>query len=121
MITVHLSDVVGVKRFEGPDARELADEYIHDNLRRRRNPEPVTPQGEAPAEQAILLHLSRRWSGHTTLRIADALGLARSTLSRQLNILARRGLVKVVAEAWRTGKTWELTELGWAELDRGDE
>lgn len=83
----------------------------------RRYDEFLRPAGLKATQFSLLVAAAL---GRTTslTALSDALGLERTTLTRNLRPLARRGLIAVSPEGWRRARGLRLTAKGRAALRR---
>ncbi len=79
--------------------------------------EALRPTG-IKTTQFTMLSIITRNDGATLTALAEVLGVERTTLSRNLRPLERRGLIAVSAEGYRRARSAEITEKGVAVLEK---
>lgn len=80
----------------------------------RRYDRALAPHGLRITQFAVLVAAGLAREGMTLTNIADALGLERSSLSRNLQPLERRGLVALGPERQHRARELSLTDAGAA-------
>ncbi len=107
-----------------PSTVDLAETRACPCLAARRRARAVTrhfdaflrPHGLRPTQFSILAMLAQRGpTGH--VRLADALGLERTTLTRSAATLARRGWIETLSTTDARERPLSLTEAGRHALD----
>lgn len=78
----------------------------------REYDEALRPLGLRATQYTLLAAVTLSEGGSTITDLADALAMDRSTLSRNLKPLERRGLVRLSAEGYRRARTVEITPAG---------
>jgi DNA-binding MarR family transcriptional regulator len=83
----------------------------------RRYDQKLRPLGVTVVQFSILLMI-RNNPGRTIHELAERIAVDRSTLTRNIDLLARDGLVVKVSAAKGNGKTCLLTDAGEERLDQ---
>lgn len=77
----------------------------------------IRPSGLVTTQYSLLSTLSRAPADLTLTQLATAIDLDRSTLSRNLDPLARQGFVRIAAAEDRRARCVTITPAGLARLD----